>query len=206
VANLLALALVWGVRIVVRQPERGSTVDAKLVSISKFLSLVLRHKPETIGLELDPQGWADIDELITCANRSGKRLTRGILEQVVATNSKQRFAISTDGNKIRANQGHSLDIDLDLQPRQPPETLLHGTATRFLLSIREKGLLRGERQHVHLTLTEATALDSGQRHGKPVALRVRSGEMHRAGFVFFCSANGVWLTEHVPPEYVEFPE
>ncbi|MCI0464306.1 MAG: RNA 2'-phosphotransferase [Gemmataceae bacterium] len=176
-----------------------------LVRVSKFLSLVLRHRPDEIGLELDPNGWAEIEELIARASRHGQRLTRTLIEQIVASNDKKRFALSDDGTRIRASQGHSVEIDLGLAPRQPPETLLHGTATRFLPPIREKGLLAGSRQHVHLTTDEAGALKSGRRHGKPVALVVRAGEMHRAGRVFYLSANGVWLTEHVPAEFIDFP-
>jgi putative RNA 2'-phosphotransferase len=181
-------------------------MDTNLVKVSKFLSLVLRHKPEEIGLTLDEQGWANLRELIDCANRSGKQLSRAIIERVVATNDKKRFALSADGTMIRANQGHSIDIDLALEPRQPPETLFHGTATRFLEPIRANGLHPGRRQHVHLSPDEDTAIRVGQRHGKPVILRVRSGAMHRAGITFFCSDNGVWLTERVAPEFIDFPE
>lgn len=176
-----------------------------LTRTSKFLSLVLRHKPDEIGLSLDENGWASVEELIVCANRSGRKLDRAIIEEVVATSDKKRFALSPDGLRIRANQGHSVEVDLALEPRQPPEILFHGTATRFLDSIRAKGLLPGSRQHVHLSLDEATAIKVGQRHGKPVVIKVRSGEMGRAGFMFFCSVNGVWLTDRVSPEYLENP-
>jgi putative RNA 2'-phosphotransferase len=176
-----------------------------LTRVSKFLSLVLRHKPEEIGLTLDENGWASVEELIDRANRSGRKLDRAIIEQVVATSDKKRFALSPDGTRIRANQGHSVDVDLALEPRQPPEILFHGTATRFLESIREQGLLPGNRQQVHLSLDEATAVKVGQRHGKLVVLKVRSGEMWRTGIKFFCSENGVWLTDRVSPEHLEVP-
>jgi putative RNA 2'-phosphotransferase len=176
-----------------------------LTRTSKFLSLVLRHKPEEIGLTLDENGWANVEELIVRANHSGRKLDRATIEQVVATSDKKRFALSPDGTRIRANQGHSVDVDLALEPRQPPEILFHGTATRFLESIREQGLLPGNRQQVHLSLDEATAVKVGQRHGKPVVLKVRSGEMWRMGIKFFCSDNGVWLTEKILREYIEFP-
>src|SRR5215470_5379984 len=126
--------------------------------MSKFLSLVLRHKPEEIGLTLDGQGWADVEDLIERANRRGVPLTRELVERVVATNDKKRFALSADGARIRASQGHSVEVDLGLEPRQPPEVLFHGTATRFLAGIAEKGLLPGKRQYVHLSLDEATAV------------------------------------------------
>jgi putative RNA 2'-phosphotransferase len=132
-------------------------------------------------------------------------LTRPLLQQVVDTNDKKRFALSADGSKIRASQGHSVAVELGLPPQEPPEMLYHGTATRSLDSIRATGLHSASRQHVHLSADEATAVKVGQRHGKPVVLRVRAGAMHRAGLEFFLSANGVWLTDQVPPEYIEFP-
>jgi putative RNA 2'-phosphotransferase len=176
-----------------------------LVRVSKFLSLVLRHKPEEIGLTLDGQGWADVDQLIRLANERGQPLTRSLLDRVVAENDKKRFAFSEDGVRIRASQGHSVGVDLALPPSTPPELLYHGTATRSVDSIRSQGLRAGNRQHVHLSADVATATRVGQRHGRPVVLTVRAGAMHAAGHTFFLSANGVWLTEHVPAEYLEFP-
>lgn len=178
---------------------------ADLVKLSKFMSLVLRHKPEEIGLVLDDNGWASVEELITRANSRGVRLTRDILQVVVETSDKKRFALSEDGIRIRANQGHSVEIDLALTPRQPPEILFHGTASRFLDSIRAQGLLRGKRQHVHLSPDETTAIKVGQRHGRPVVLRVLAERMHQSGHTFYLSDNGVWLIEHVPGEYLLFP-
>lgn len=178
---------------------------ADLVKLSKFLSLVLRHKPEEIGLTLDDHGWAEVAELLRLANLHGSRLTRPLLEQVVAENSKQRFAISSDGERIRANQGHSIDVDLQLPASDPPELLYHGTASRFLESIRAQGLHSANRQHVHLSPDVPTAINVGQRHGQPVVLTVRALAMAAAGHRFYLSANGVWLTERVPIEYLEFP-
>lgn len=171
-------------------------------STSKFLSLILRHKPEEIGLALDPNGWADIDDLIALAKLRGTQLSRVQIETIVAESDKQRFAISTDGMKIRANQGHSVEISLDLAPQTPPEQLLHGTATRFLESIRESGLHPASRQHVHLSSDAATAEKVGSRHGKPVILVVESGQMARDGYLFYRSENGVWLTDAVPAKYL----
>jgi putative RNA 2'-phosphotransferase len=178
----------------------------KLVKMSKFLSLVLRHKPEEIGLTLDDNGWADVKELIRLMNQGGRPMTRPLLEQIVAENDKRRFAFSDDGRRIRANQGHSIEIDLALTPVEPPELLYHGTASRFLDSIRVEGLHSGNRQHVHLSVDGATATRVGQRHGRPVVLVVRAAEMAAAGHQFFCSDNGVWLTQRVPVEYLNFPE
>jgi putative RNA 2'-phosphotransferase len=178
---------------------------ANLVKTGKFLSLVLRHKPETIGLILDANGWANVNELIRLANRHGNPLTRPLLERVVAENDKQRFAFSDDGQRIRANQGHSVEIDLDLPASAPPELLYHGTATGFVASIRAAGLHAGNRRHVHLSLDVATATKVGRRHGHPVVLVVRAGQMAAAGHKFFRAANGVWLTDRVPVEYIGFP-
>ncbi len=166
---------------------------------------MLRHRPDKIGLTLDAQGWADVDELLHKANQHGVALTRDRLQQVVAQNDKQRFAFNADGTRIRASQGHSIQIDLGLEPIAPPQLLYHGTATRFLTSIRQQGLLRGQRDHVHLSPDEATARKVGARHGEPIVLVVNAEKMHVAGFTFYRSANGVWLTDHVPVEYLNFP-
>ena len=178
---------------------------ADLVRVSKFLSLVLRHRPEEIGLTLDAQGWADVDELIRLVNQAGRQLDRPLLERVLAENDKKRFAFSDDGRRIRASQGHSVEVDLDLPPTPPPDLLYHGTATRFLDSIRATGLRPGSRRHVHLSADEATATAVGRRHGSPVVLVVRAGEMAAAGHPFSRSANGVWLTERVPVEFLTMP-
>jgi putative RNA 2'-phosphotransferase len=176
-----------------------------LVRFSKLLSFVLRHQPQAIGLTLDAQGWAQVDELVAGAQAHGYPLTHELLDKVVADNDKQRFAYSPDGEQIRANQGHSLPVDLALAPLTPPEVLYHGTATRFIASICASGLDAGKRQHVHLSAERATAVKVGQRHGVPIVLTVRAGELHRAGQVFYRSANGVWLTQAVPTAFLEVP-
>lgn len=176
-------------------------MDQALVRFSKFLSLVLRHEPQRIGLLLDHAGWAQVDELLLAVNQAGLPLTRELLQRVVDENDKHRFRFSEDGLCIRASQGHSLAVELGLTPQTPPATLYHGTATRFLASIQQQGLLAQSRQHVHLSADHATAVRVGQRHGKPVVLTVHSGLMHRAGYLFYQADNGVWLTAHVPPAY-----
>lgn len=184
---------------------QGRQMSADMVRLSKFLSLVLRHKPEEIGLSLDDQGWAEIDELLRLANQGGRQLTRHLLERIVKENDKQRFAFSDDGLRIRASQGHSLQVDLALPPQKPPELLYHGTASHSVDSIRVYGLHKRQRQHVHLSRNAETATRVGQRHGRPVVLVVRAQQMFDAGHQFFLSANGVWLTEHVPVVYLDFP-
>ena len=174
----------------------------EILRMSKFLSLVLRHKPELIGLTLDQNGWASVEDLIRLANRHGIRLTRPLLMQIVADNEKKRFALSDNGERIRASQGHSVKVDLGLPPALPPDILYHGTASRFLESILAGGLHSANRQHVHLSPDVATAMRVGQRHGSPVVLVIRSGEMAVAGHTFFVSANGVWLTDRVPQEFI----
>ncbi len=177
-------------------------MSAPLVRASKFLSLVLRHKPETIGLTLDRAGWASVDELITRAAAAGQSLSHPLIEEIVATSDKRRFALSEDGTRIRANQGHSFEVDLGLAPQLPPVFLFHGTATRFIASIRAAGLSPQGRQHVHLSADRGTALKVGARHGEPVVLEVRAAALAAAGRLFFLSANGVWLTSDVPPDYL----
>lgn len=173
-----------------------------LVRLSKFLSLVLRHRPERIGLTLDPGGWADVDELLHRARAARVDLTRAKLERVVRENDKQRFALSDDGARIRARQGHSIDVDLGLSPVEPPELLYHGTARRNVDSIRAEGLARKRRHHVHLSPDAVTAERVGRRHGQPVILTVEAGRMHADGHAFYLTGNGVWLTDTVPPEYL----
>ena len=177
-------------------------MNKKLVDISKFLSFVLRHNPQAIGITLDAEGWVPVDELLAAAARDGQSISREQLEEVVATNDKKRFAFSFDRSLIRANQGHSVEVDLGLAAVEPPELLYHGTVDRFLDSIRAKGLVRGNRQHVHMSADRETAARVGQRRGRPVVLVVESGRMHRAGHRFYRSENGVWLTEAVPIEYL----
>ena len=172
--------------------------------VSKLMSLILRHSPEHIQVTLDKNGWLLIDELIKGINKKGIRLNRELLEVVVEENDKKRFIISDDGLKIRANQGHSVNVDLELKAVEPPEFLFHGTVSKFMDGIRDNGLLKMSRQHVHLSTNRDTAISVGSRRGKPAILRVRSGEMFKSGYSFFLSENGVWLTEAVAPEYIEF--
>ncbi len=170
--------------------------------ISKFLSLILRHHPEKIGLNLDKNGWANVEELIQKMNQNHWQIDRNILNEVVITNDKQRFIFDETKEKIRANQGHSIDIDLNLQPVEPPEILYHGTATKFVGSIRNEGIKKQSRQHVHLSENIETATKVGQRHGKVVILKVKAKEMHKKGFVFYLSENNVWLTDNVEKEFI----
>lgn len=179
--------------------------EKETIKASKFLSLILRHEPERIGLKLGEGGWTDVNELLLAMRRSGSALTREDLEHIVVTSDKKRFAFSDDGLRIRANQGHSVEVDLQYPPQTPPEILYHGTATRFLDGIRRDGLMKMDRHDVHLSAETKVTLQVGGRHGKPALLTIRAGDMHRAGFVFRCSANGVWLVDQVPPQYIEFP-
>jgi putative RNA 2'-phosphotransferase len=180
--------------------------DKEITRTSKFLSLILRHEPERVGLKLGDAGWVSVDELLQAVNRDGVSLTLDQLKHIVATSDKKRFAFSEDGKRIRASQGHSVEIDLEYPPQAPPETLFHGTAVRFLDSIRQNGLQKMERHDVHLSAETKLTLQVGGRHGKPALLTICAGDMHRAGFVFRCSANGVWLVDHVPPQFIVFPE
>ena len=177
------------------------------VKLSKFLSLVLRHKPDSIGLALDPQGWVGIDELIEKSNAAGTRFSRDDLRHVVETSDKKRFSVSVDGLRIRAAQGHSVAVELGLPPREPPLTLYHGTATRFVEAILSEGLKPQSRQQVHLSIDLATAQRVGQRHGKPFIFKVDALRMHQQGFNFYLADNGVWLVDQVPPEFLapDFP-
>jgi putative RNA 2'-phosphotransferase len=174
-----------------------------LAETSKFLSFVLRHRPDSIGLTLAQGGWVSIEALLKAALDHGKVISRETLDEVVYTNDKQRFSFSPDGLNIRANQGHSVDVDLGLPIQEPPAIPYHGTATRFLPAIRAEGLNRRTRQHVHLSPTIDAAQRVGMRHGKPVVLKINAARMNMDGLLFHLSANGVWLTEHVPPIYLE---
>ena len=178
--------------------------DKELTKKSKFLSLVLRHRPELIGIQLDEQGWVAVNELIQKCNAHGKRYDLPSLQYIVENNNKKRFAFSEDGKKIRASQGHSIKIDLAYEAKQPPEFLYHGTANRFINSISQQGLHKRKRHHVHLTDNKTTAKQVGKRHGKVVVLIVKAKEMQEAGIEFFLSDNGVWLTDHVAVEYLDF--
>ena len=172
-------------------------------STSKFLSLVLRHNPDVVGIELDSAGWADVPSLLSAFARHGTPLDRETLERIVATDRKGRYALDEAGDRIRANQGHSIDVDLGLEPVEPPAVLFHGTPKRNVHNIQRQGLHRGQRHHVHLSADTGTAALVGSRRGEFVVLRVAAATMHRDGFIFFRSANGVWLTDSVPPRYLQ---
>lgn len=173
-----------------------------LVRRSKFLSKHLRHHPGRLGLRLEPGGWVAVDALLAACAAHGMPMTRAELDEVVARNDKQRYAYDESGARIRANQGHSILVDLDLAPATPPATLFHGTSTAALTAIRREGLRKMRRHHVHLSPDTETARRVGARHGAPVVLAVAAAAMVAAGFTFYCSANGIWLVEAVPPEYL----
>lgn len=182
-------------------------MDAQsLKKISKQLSYILRHRPDSIGLVLQPGGWLEIDELLAALGRNGRSVSPAVLERVVAENDKQRFEFSDDRLRIRARQGHSTDVDLGYQPAAPPDVLYHGTATRHLESIFQQGLVKGRRHHVHMSTNKETMLQVGMRHGKPVLLSIDAARMVAAGHEFFVTGNQVWLTDHVPPEYLAVVE
>lgn len=168
-------------------------------STSKFLSLILRHKPQVIGIELDEHGWADVEELISRV----KNLDMPTLEQIVAQDEKQRYSFSADKKLIRANQGHSIPVDVELEESEPPDVLYHGTSEKFSASIIAQGLLKMSRLYVHLSGDVETARKVGRRHGKPKIFLVESLKMFVDGFKFYRSVNGVWLTEHVPAKYLK---
>lgn len=178
-------------------------MDAKrIVKVSKFLSRVLRHAPDDLGLVLEPGGWVPIESLLAGAATVGFPVTRDEIDEAVRTSDKQRFAIDVTGTRIRANQGHSVEVELHLEPVEPPAELYHGTAERNVSAILAGGLQRMARHHVHLSPDRETAVRVGQRHGKPVVLVVDAAGMKAAGHTFYRSANGVWLVDHVPPQYL----
>lgn len=168
---------------------------------SKFISLILRHKPETIDISLDEHGWADVDELIAGISRTHE-FNRDMLEEIVRTDEKQRYSFNEDKTLIRANQGHSIPVDVELDEVEPPEELWHGTGEKYVSSIDEQGIIPKSRLYVHLSKDKETALKVGKRHGKPVLYVVKSGEMCKAGYKFYLSKNGVWLTKEVPVKYL----
>jgi len=177
-------------------------MEKQLKNISKLMSLVLRHEPEYIGLSLDAEGWTTTDDLIDKMNKKGIHVDFEMIQKVVETNDKKRFAFNEDKTKIRANQGHSIEVELNLQQMLPPEILYHGTAHKYLEVILKEGLKKQQRHHVHLSAEKATALSVGSRHGKPIILEINTLEMLRDGHVFYISDNDVWLVDHVPPRYL----
>lgn len=174
-------------------------------NISRFLSLVLRHKPQTIGLTLDRAGWANVDELIECLAEHGTTVNKEEIERIVATNEKKRYVLSEDGTRIKAAQGHSLDVNLELKRATPPFTLYHGTVEKAISAIKASGLLKMNRHHVHLSLDRETASNVGSRRGAPIILGIQARRMHNEGHHFFLSENGVWLVDAVLPEFIVFP-
>jgi putative RNA 2'-phosphotransferase len=171
---------------------------------SKFLSLVLRHAPEKIQLQLDENGWANVNELISQCNKFHKKLNLELLHYVVETNDKKRFAFNEDKTLIRASQGHSISVDLNIEAVLPPDFLYHGTVDKFLEAIKKEGLQKMSRQHLHLSHEKETAIKVGSRRGKPIILVVNAKQMQQDGFQFYLSENKVWLTDEVPAKYIEF--
>jgi len=170
--------------------------------LSKFLSLVLRHKPEEIGIELDSNGWTAVNELIEKMNVYGKHIDFDTLEVILETNNKKRFSFNEDRSLIRANQGHSIEIDLGYKTKIPPKRLFHGTGAKYVDSIYKTGIKKKDRHHVHLSKDMETALSVGQRHGKPVIFEILTEEMTKEGFEFYESENGVWLTDEIPVRFI----
>lgn len=177
--------------------------EKRKTKISKFLSLVLRHKPDAIGLTLEENGWADVKQLLAKSANNGNSFSLADLEEVVSTNDKKRFSFDESGTKIRANQGHSLKIKLELEEKTPPKFLYHGTAERNVEAIMEKGLQKMKRHHVHLSADIETAKSVGIRYGKPIVFVIDTEKMLAENFKFFVSANGVWLVDEVPPKFLE---
>jgi putative RNA 2'-phosphotransferase len=191
---VLPLLLQWYSRI----------MSTQLTEVSKFLSYVLRHKPEAIGIKLDREGWVAIEDLVKSANVAGQSIDEALVHQLAETSAKKRFTISSDGYHIRAAQGHSTNsVEIDFPESVPPEILYHGTATRVVESIRQHGLRAGKRHYVHLSSDPRIALEVGERHGKAVVLKVCAKKMHQHGLKLYQAENGVWLTAFVSPEYLE---
>ncbi len=176
--------------------------NSKLTKWGKLLAMVLRHKPQALGLTVDAHGWAQVDAIVQAFSKIGP-FDKKLLEQIVREDSKGRYSFNKDKSKIRANQGHSLPVDVELALAQPPEVLYHGTGEKYVSSINAQGLLPRSRLYVHLSQDKATALKVGRRHGRPVVYKVAAGEMARAGREFYLSVNGVWLTESVPAKYLQ---
>ncbi len=182
--------------------KKGEGDILSLNDISKFMSLILRHKPEVIGISLDEHGWANVDELIAGIAKT-KDFDMDILEEIVYTDNKQRYSFNEDKTLIRANQGHSVSVDVELQKLAPPKYLYHGTGEKYRAAIDSEGLKSKSRLYVHLSADIDTAIKVGSRHGKPVVYRVRTGAMQKDGYDFYKSVNGVWLTKEVPTKYIE---
>ncbi len=188
-----------------RSPEGVPIMEKRVIRVSKYLSKHLRHSPDELGLTLQPGGWVPVDDLLAAAEEHGFPISYDELVECVETNDKRRFSFDETGDLIRANQGHSVEVDLQLEERQPPVVLYHGTVERFLPAIMAEGLRKGKRHHVHLSRDVETARKVGARRGRPVVLKVDAGGMHRDGHTFYLSSNGVWLTDAVPPGYLSRP-
>lgn len=174
-----------------------------LTNLSRYMSLILRHKPEVIGITLDEHGWASVNDLICGIEKNNPGFNMNILEQIVRTDSKQRYSFNDDKSLIRANQGHSVNVDVELKEKEPPEYLYHGTGEKYVKSINQDGLIPKSRLYVHLSKDIKTAENVGKRHGKEVVYRINSGQMYRDGYKFYLSENGIWLTKEVPIKYLE---
>lgn len=180
--------------------------EKRRTKISKFLSLILRHAPGTVGLRLEENGWVNVDELIAACAKNGRALTREEIEEVIETNDKKRFSFNPNRTRIRANQGHSIEIEIEFEKRTPPEILYHGTAEKNVKSILERGLQKMRRHHVHLSIDKETARKVGMRYGKPVIFEIETRAMLENNFEFLVSANGVWLVENVPPQFLRLTQ
>ena len=176
-------------------------MEKNIEQLSRFLSFILRHKPESIGIKVDEHGWANVEELLAGISEQ-YYIDMDMLEEIVATDNKQRYSFNEDKTLIRANQGHSIPVDVELEKKEPPEYLWHGTGEKYIEYIMEQGLLPKSRLYVHLSPDYETAVKVGMRHGKPVIFKIPSGKMAEAGYDFYCSVNGVWLTKQVPVEYL----
>lgn len=174
-----------------------------LNNISKYMSLILRHKPDVIGIELDEHGWVNVNDLISGIEKDNHGFNFELLEEIVRSDSKQRYSFNDDKSLIRANQGHSVNVDVELKEKEPPEYLYHGTGEKYVESINQDGLIPKSRLYVHLSKDIKTAENVGKRHGKEVVYRINSGQMYRDGYKFYLSKNGVWLTKEVPVKYLE---
>lgn len=184
---------------------KPETEERRLERLSKFISMILRHKPQVIGITLDEHGWTDVDELIKGINETGEEIefSKDTLETIVKTDKKQRYSFSQDKTLIRANQGHSIPVDVELEKKEPPKVLYHGTGVKSVKAIQEQGLLPMERLYVHLSIDVKTATNVGKRHDTPVIFQVNAEQMQKDGYDFFQSVNGVWLTKEVPAKYLE---
>ena len=174
-----------------------------LTNVSKYLSLILRHKPDVIGITLDEHGWANINDLILGLEQNNPGFNMEVLEEIVKTDSKQRYSFNEDKTLIRANQGHSIPVDVELEEKEPPEFLYHGTGEKYVSSINQHGLIPKSRLYVHLSKDIETAKNVGKRHGKEVVYLVNSKQMYEDGYKFYLSVNGVWLTKQVPVKYLQ---